>query len=135
MTRMDHSNCKLSIWDVGGQETLRVQWRHHYAATDAVVFVVDASDDTRMDTAKKHLHDIVQEQALQFTPVLVLANKIDLPEALPLEEIYKLLDIAVLGSRQHECELLATCASSGEGVDSAVAWILEHAQDPEFDEE
>ena len=44
------------------------------------------------------------------------------------QEIYKLLDIAVLGSRQHVCELLATCASSGEGVDSAVAWILEHAQ-------
>lgn len=34
-----------------------------------VIFVVDASDEARFGIAKKHLHDIVHEQALHAVPV------------------------------------------------------------------
>jgi len=34
-----------------------------------VLFVVDATDQARLAMAKKHLHEIVQEQALHAVPV------------------------------------------------------------------
>lgn len=45
-------------------------------------YVVDAADRDNIAISKNELHDLVNKPSLAGTPLLVLGNKIDKPEAL-----------------------------------------------------
>ena len=61
---------------------MRPYWRCYYQDTNAVIFVVDSADKERIEIAKQELELMLQEEELKGVPVLVLANKQDLPNAL-----------------------------------------------------
>jgi GTPase SAR1 family protein len=50
------------VGDVGGQKTLRSYWRNYFEKTDALIWVVDATDRLRVDDCRKELHDLLQEE-------------------------------------------------------------------------
>ncbi len=62
-------NCIVSLeyQDVGGQDKLRPFWRHYYAGTSGVIFVVDSSDHERLEKVKAELHAVMQEEELEFS--------------------------------------------------------------------
>merc|ERR1719389_1370584 len=39
---------KLNVWDIGGQREIRPYGRNYYDQTDALVYVVDAADEMRV---------------------------------------------------------------------------------------
>mgnify|MGYP003815578499 CR=1 FL=1 len=49
--------------DVGGQKTLRSYWRNYFEKTDALIWVVDATDRLRSDDCREELHNLLQEEA------------------------------------------------------------------------
>ena len=55
------SQAKLMVFDVGGQEKLRNLWIHYLQGTSALIYVVDSSDDDRMEIAREELHKILAE--------------------------------------------------------------------------
>ncbi|GJC85971.1 ADP-ribosylation factor-like protein 2 [Colletotrichum liriopes] len=48
--------------DVGGQKTLRSYWRNYFEKTDALIWVVDATDRLRIDDCREELHGLLQEE-------------------------------------------------------------------------
>lgn len=58
--------------DVGGQKTLRSYWRNYFEKTDALIWVVDATDRLRIDDCRDELHGLLQEEvrAYLFTHLL-----------------------------------------------------------------
>lgn len=48
--------------DVGGQKTLRSYWRNYFEKTDALIWVVDATDRLRIDDCREELHNLLQEE-------------------------------------------------------------------------
>lgn len=50
-----YKNISFIVWDVGGQEKIRPLWRHYYADTDALIFVIDSNDIDRIPIAKNEL--------------------------------------------------------------------------------
>jgi GTPase SAR1 family protein len=54
------------VWDLGGQSHLRTYWRLYYTHTDGIVFVVDANDVDRIDTAKEELDNVIQASFFYF---------------------------------------------------------------------
>lgn len=66
---------------------MRPYWRCYYQDTNAVIFVVDSADKERIEIAKQELELMLQEEELKGVPVLVLANKQDLPNALNDQEV------------------------------------------------
>lgn len=60
MLETDRSSPRLTVWDVGGQRKMRPHWRHHYADAAGVVFVVDSSDQKRLEEARKELHRVTK---------------------------------------------------------------------------
>ena len=46
-----HKNFNFTIWDVGGQDKIRVLWKHYYQNTDGLIFVVDSNDQDRIEIA------------------------------------------------------------------------------------
>ena len=68
-------------------------WTHYYQNTDVLIFVVDSNDRERMEECKDELSRFTQAEELQDCPVLVLANKQDLPYAMTVEEITETLEL------------------------------------------
>jgi GTPase SAR1 family protein len=52
----------LASGDVGGQKTLRSYWRNYFEKTDALIWVVDATDRLRVDDCREELHGLLQEE-------------------------------------------------------------------------
>lgn len=88
---------KLSVWDVGGHETLREFWSNYYENANSLIYVIDAADEKRMiesgDVLMKLLSVIIflyknkKDEELKNIPLLVFANKIDLMHALDPDEV------------------------------------------------
>ncbi len=74
---------------------MRPYWRCYYQDTNAVIFVVDSADKERIEIAKQELDLMLQEEELKGVPVLVLANKQDLPNALNDQEVGFAAQIAI----------------------------------------
>lgn len=53
----------------------------------ALVFVVDSSKPARMAEAKKALKMVLSDSKLEGVPLMVLANKKDLPNSLKIREV------------------------------------------------
>uniref|UniRef100_A0A8C4IZ97 ADP-ribosylation factor-like protein 14 n=1 Tax=Dromaius novaehollandiae TaxID=8790 RepID=A0A8C4IZ97_DRONO len=70
------------FWDVGGQEKLRPLWKSYSRCTDGIIYVVDSVDVDRLEEAKTELHKVTKFAENQGTPLLVIANKQDLPKSL-----------------------------------------------------
>lgn len=55
--------------DVGGQKTLRSYWRNYFEKTDALIWVVDATDRLRVDDCREELHGLLQEEVGSIIPI------------------------------------------------------------------
>ncbi|KAK7245807.1 hypothetical protein RIF29_40658 [Crotalaria pallida] len=121
--RIEVANSKLVFWDLGGQAGLRSIWEKYYEEAHAVVFVVDASCPSRFEDAKSALEKVLRHEDLRGAPLLILANKQDLPEAVSAEELAQYLDLKKLDERVFMFE--AVSAYDGMGIRECAEWLVE----------
>ena len=50
------------LGDVGGQKTLRSYWKNYFEKTDALIWVVDATDRLRIDDCRDELGGLLLEE-------------------------------------------------------------------------
>lgn len=93
MLELEDTKLGLTVWDVGGQRRMRPHWSHYYAGTEVLVFVVDSWDRRRLEEARKELHQVLRSPGLKKVPLVVLANKQDIPRAASAAEIALRLDL------------------------------------------
>lgn len=85
-----------------------------YTGTQGIIYVVDSNDRDRTSDAREELHHMLTDPELQNAPLLVLANKQDLPHALSTSEITDRLGLN--GVRDRQWFIQASCAVSGDGL-------------------
>jgi ADP-ribosylation factor-like protein 3 len=56
---LSHEGVKLTVWDVGGQESLREYWGNYFEGTDALVYVIDSADRKRLEESGKELQKLL----------------------------------------------------------------------------
>ena len=125
---VEYKNINFTVWDVGGQESIRPLWRHYYQNTDGIIFVVDSNDNERIDetrgyedNAKEELHRLLAEDELRNAALLVLANKQDLPKALSVKQVTEKLALGQLRNRSWYIQ--STCATTGDGLYEGLDWL------------
>ena len=69
----------LNFWDLGGQEELQALWDKYYSECHGVIYCVDSNDRDRIQESKKSFDAMISNENLSDIPLLVLANKQDLP--------------------------------------------------------
>lgn len=68
----------MKCWDLAGGEQYRGEWGRFTRGCNVIIFVVDANAMYLLPEAKKELHRLLEDRELARTPILVVANKIDL---------------------------------------------------------
>ena len=113
----DISTC--TFWDIGAQNKLRPLWRKSYfVGCEGLVYVVDTSDSSRFDEAKEELDWILESDEMVGVPLVVMANKQDLPQAATPSDVAMRLGLDKLRNRKWHVQ--GTSALSGDGVYEAM---------------
>lgn len=114
----------FTVWDAGGQERIRPLWKSYARKADGIIYVVDSSDKERLEEAKIELIKLLKSPETQGLPVVVLANKQDLPGSVDSSEVEKMLSLKELppGQLWH---VEPTCGVTGEGLEEAVEQMAE----------
>jgi len=116
----------FTVWDVGGRCSMRMWWRQYYKDAEALIFVVDSSSHDRHDEAKDQLDLIIMEDELRHKPLLVFANKQDLPDALKPVELAERLGLHSKDFQGRCCHVQGCSGLSGDGVVEGLDWL--HSQ-------
>ena len=114
----------MQIWDIGGQHALRKLWHYYYTGSDAVVYLVDAAEDQdRVQESKEELFGVLDADELPHdAAVLVLANKQDLPKALPPNKVAEQMELE-RSCKGREWFVQGCCATTGDGVFEGLDWL------------
>ncbi|KAF8326568.1 P-loop containing nucleoside triphosphate hydrolase protein [Cantharellus anzutake] len=133
----------LQFWDLGGQRDIRNIWERYYDECHAVVYVVDASDVERMSEGWEIFDAVLNHPRIMGLPLLLLANKQDLPDSFSVEAIranyeewWQLRNAEEahrLGGRQIErrmasLNVMGVSAIEGTGIREAVDWLFLRVQ-------
>ena len=118
---LDYKGLNFTVWDVGGQDKIRVLWKHYYQNTDGLIFVVDSNDQDRIEDAAEELKKMLAEEELKDCAVLVMANKQDLNGALAPGEVTKRLGMGDLKGRTWLVQ--GTSATTGQGFKEGLDWM------------
>jgi len=115
-----HGGSTFCVWDVGGQDKLRPLWRSYTRCADGIIFVVDSCKEDRLEEAKLELMKFCRANGKQAAvPLLVLANKQDLPAALDAAKLETALGLKELGPAT-AWHLQPTCAVTGDGLEEGM---------------
>lgn len=124
IARVVVDNFVAIIWDVGGGSSMRRIWKNYYPDVEGVLFVIDSSDRGRFTEAKRALEQVLETHELRSdVPVLLFANKQDLEDAAPPEEIHRLFDWE-RHSMGRPFHLLPCCALNKTNLREGLMWLL-----------
>ena len=111
-------NVSFTVWDVGGQDKIRPLWRHYFIGCEGLIYVVDSSDKSRFAEAQNELEWILDSDEMAGVPLVILANKQDLPQAVSPADLAGSLGLDKVRNRKWHIQ--GTSALSGEGVFQAM---------------
>ncbi|XP_010582834.1 PREDICTED: ADP-ribosylation factor-like protein 8A isoform X1 [Haliaeetus leucocephalus] len=97
MRKITKGNVTIKLWDIGGQPRFRSMWERYCRGVSAIVYMVDAADQEKIEASKNELHNLLDKPQLQGIPVLVLGNKRDLPGALDEKELIEKMSLGTWG--------------------------------------
>ncbi|XP_044936941.1 ADP-ribosylation factor-like protein 8A isoform X1 [Mustela putorius furo] len=103
MRKITKGNVTIKLWDIGGQPRFRSMWERYCRGVSAIVYMVDAADQEKIEASKNELHNLLDKPQLQGIPVLVLGNKRDLPGALDEKELIEKMNLSAIQDREICC--------------------------------
>jgi len=128
------SGWSLSAIDVGGQELYRESlWSLGVSQADAVIYVIDGivkpTNHSDIFEVSKFSFDYMLTIVEEKKPILILINKQDLTDDIPLsaQEAIKMYDVSGLVGRSFN--ILPSSAKYGDGVETAILWLIDKIQE------
>lgn len=109
------------MWDIGGQESLRLSWSTYFSHSSFLILVIDSTDRERLHLSKSELYKILAHEDMGKVAVLILANKQDCEGSLTAAQISEELNLTSL--QHHRWQIQACCGLTGEGLQQALQWM------------
>ncbi|NXP23045.1 ARL11 protein, partial [Scytalopus superciliaris] len=118
----------FTLWDVGGQDNLRASWSDYLEDINTLIFVLDSTDMARLSEAVAALDEALSHPSMAGVPVLLLANKQEVPGALAPAELGEMLWGRLAGHRW----MLRGCSThTGQGLQEVLAILGQLLRGPE----
>ncbi|ODV90606.1 hypothetical protein CANCADRAFT_26286 [Tortispora caseinolytica NRRL Y-17796] len=127
---LHHAGLNLNVWDIGGQRSLRPFWRNYFEKSECLIWVVDMQMPERFKECYTALIDVLQEDRLLGSILLILLNKVDtVPEERrqqlikQAESLFSPQNIQALAVSDYM--ILPVSACTGENLDTALDWLTQ----------
>jgi ADP-ribosylation factor 1/2 len=119
---VEWGNNNITCWDVGGCDKIRPLWRHYFQKNvRGLIFFVDSSDGERLPEVKSELDLFLHEKDVLSVPLLVVANKVDIPSALSIDQIVDGLGLRSIRNRRWS--IIPTVCKDNHGIDDIKVWM------------
>lgn len=117
-------NVEFSIHDAGGHPSYRYLWKINCNSSDVILYVLDCADQEMIATSESQLESLFSDSELVDKPILIIANKIDLPEAMTQNDIIARLRLQEIEGRV--IKLFCISAKKRINVDNIMNWIIDN---------
>jgi Arf/Sar family protein len=117
---------QMKCWDIGGQAQYRSEWGRYTRGCDVIIYVVDANAFDRMELARKELHRLLEDRELQTTPILVVANKIDLEPHISEPELIRELNLDYIVD--NPWIVIPVSALKVMNIDQVIQWLTKQSR-------
>lgn len=116
-------NTKLEIWDTGGGNKIRPLWAHYTPGAYGLIWAVDSSDRERFAEVVHWLAQLQKDENLAGVPLLVLATKQDLPNAMSAEDLVQALNLEDIKGRKWAIQACNVLDINDDRAERALQWI------------
>ncbi|KAK2723096.1 ADP-ribosylation factor-related protein 1-like [Artemia franciscana] len=123
--KVDLLGVKVSFWDLGGQEELQSLWDKYYAESHGIIYIVDAFDRERIEESEKAFGKMIASEALTGVPILLLANKQDLPDCMGVREVKPIFQQSGSQIGTRDFMVMPVSALRGDGVEEGISWLVQ----------
>lgn len=139
-------NINLKFWDLGGQKSLRSMWSRYFKQCHGIIFIIDSTDTDRFQECYETLIDIANDDIwMQIddendstntgannnvdgtvnVPILMLANKQDLPQAVDLVSLKTGVFIRLVSELEAtDSKLLPVSVLENQGLKESLKWLV-----------
>ncbi|KAL5516283.1 hypothetical protein EMCRGX_G001570 [Ephydatia muelleri] len=101
MRKVTKGNATIKLWDIG-------------------------ADHEKLETSKTELLSLLEKPQLAGIPVLVLGNKVDLPNALKEKELTERLGLTTVVGREVCCYSIS--CKERENIETTLQWLIQTAK-------
>lgn len=112
---IDVEGTRISMFDMGGQQSFRDLWFGEIKTAKCVVFVIDEAAQHRFEEALTEFEKILPEIKKRNLKLLIIANKHDLPNAASISQIIEAFGLLDL----ENFEIIELSAKTGYGMANA----------------
>ncbi|KAJ3444275.1 adp-ribosylation factor [Anaeramoeba flamelloides] len=128
-----YKKTRLSCFDVGGSGRIYPPLETHFGNINSLIYVIDSAnhESFSIEENKKQIHYFFNLEKLKSLPILIFANKQDLPNSMNPQEIIETFDLNKFRDRKW---LIQPCkAILGEGLYEGFKWLVSILQTQEFE--
>jgi len=145
---------QMKCWDIGGQaqrvrrrrrprarardasvgrraratRRYRSEWGRYTRGCDVIIYVVDANALDSIPLARKELHRLLEDRELATTPVLVIANKIDLDPHISEPDLIRELNLDYV--TENPWIVIPVSALKVINIDQVLSWLIKQGSNP-----
>ena len=144
-TTIQFKNINLKFWDLGGQKSLRNMWSRYFKQCHGIIFIIDSTDTERFQECYETLIDIAHDDIwMQIddddndndndnsnvdgtvnVPILMMANKQDLPQAVDLVSLKTGVFIKLVSELEAtDSKLLPVSVLENQGLQESLEWLV-----------
>jgi Arf/Sar family protein len=139
----------MKAWDIGGQQKFRDEWGRYTRGCDVIVFMVDASDKKKIDTARYELHRLLENPELSKVtsasllklqtdfvfhsfadnhkvPLLVLGNKVDTEPHMTHDNVIQALNLDYI--TENKWTMINISCTRNINLDKVVEWLTANSK-------
>ncbi|CAD1808804.1 ADP-ribosylation factor family protein [Candida parapsilosis] len=142
-------NINLKFWDLGGQRSLRNMWSRYFKQCHGIIFIIDSTDTERFQECYETLIQIAHDDSWLLSgendnpetngdyertigldgtvnvPILMLANKQDLPQAVDLVSLKTGVFIKLVSELEAtDSKLLPVSVLENQGLKESLEWLV-----------
>ncbi|XP_035216446.1 ADP-ribosylation factor-like protein 8B [Stegodyphus dumicola] len=125
MRKIKKGKICIKVWDLGGERRFRGMWERYCRGVNAIIYMVDAAS-TDFNESKQELHELLLKPQLANIPLLVLGNKIDLPQAVSHILLIDKMKLQKIDKREVCCYMISCKAE--KNIDITLQWLIKHSK-------
>ncbi|WAQ96465.1 ARL16-like protein [Mya arenaria] len=113
---------EITVREVGG--CMGPIWKNYLKDAHNLLYVIDVADRLQVAASCVQLLSVLAAESLPLIPVLIVFNKIDMPDRMSpseIESLFRLKDIAHCCGRKFDTVEVSSC--SGKGLGEIISWM------------